>query len=129
MSGTLLLALGLIAFTGLCDTANHLGLKLCADSCGIEVDGFRSGLRFARRVVCMPLAWLSMLFALISLFVWLYALTMVELSLAFSLDSLHHVFIAIASRFFLRERVCWQRWLGTGLIMLGIVLVALSGAT
>ncbi|MEO6876505.1 MAG: EamA family transporter [Opitutaceae bacterium] len=127
MKGTLLYVAGLIVLTSVCDTINHLGLKICVNAVGMEVTGPASGVRFVLRVLRMPLAWISILVAFLSLFLWLYVLTMADLSLAFSLDSFHHVLIAIASWAILKERVTPQRWLGTSLIIAGIILVALSG--
>ena len=129
MTGQLAFVIFLIVLTSVCDTVNHLGLKVCADAVEFNVVGARTVVRFALRILRMPLAWVSIFFSFLSLFIMLYALTMANLSLAFSLDSMHHVFIALASRFFLKENVGWRRWLGTGSIMVGIVLVALSQAT
>jgi drug/metabolite transporter (DMT)-like permease len=129
MNGSLAFVIFLIVLTSVCDTVNHLGLKVCADAVDLEVVGLGTVARFALRLLRMPLAWVSIFFSFLSLFLMLYAMTMASLSLAFSLDSMHHVFIALASRFFLKESVGWRRWLGTASIMIGIVLVALSGAT
>jgi undecaprenyl phosphate-alpha-L-ara4N flippase subunit ArnE len=129
MNGPLAFVIFLIVLTSVCDTVNHLGLKVCADAVDLEVVGLGTVARFALRLLRMPLAWVSICFSFLSLFIMLYAMTMASLSLAFSLDSMHHVFIALASRFFLKESVGWRRWLGTASIMIGIVLVALSGAT
>lgn len=118
---------GVIALSCVCDTINHLGLKKCTDAVSIEVKGFASLLRFARGILGMPLAWTSIAFSFLSLFLFLYALTMSDLSFAFSLDSLHHVFIAIASWALLKEKIGPLRWVGTGCIVAGITLVALSG--
>jgi drug/metabolite transporter (DMT)-like permease len=127
MSADLLFVLFLIVLTSVCDTVNHLGLKVCADAAGIQVAGVPTALRFAFRIVKMPLAWVSVFFSLLSLFLWIYALTKADLSFAFSLDSLHHVFILIAARVLLKENVGSRRWLGTIVIVVGIVLVAGSG--
>lgn len=129
MSGQLTLVIFVIVLTSVCDTVNHLGLKLCANAVDVKVAGVATLIRYALRVVSMPLAWVSIFFSLLSLFLWIYALTMADLSFAFSLDSMHHVFIGVASRAVLKERVGWQRWLGTISIMVGIILVAASGAS
>jgi drug/metabolite transporter (DMT)-like permease len=128
MTGSLAFVIFLIVLTSVCDTINHLGLKVCADGVDLEVVGIRTVVPFALRLLRRPLAWVSIFVSLLSLFIMLYAMTMASLSLAFSLDSMHHVFIALASRTLLKERVSLHRWLGTVCIMAGIVLVALSGA-
>jgi len=125
--GSLSLIIGVIALSCVCDTINHLGLKRCADQVRVEITGVSSLIRFALKILTMPLAWTSIAFSFLSLFLFLYALTMSDLSFAFSLDSLHHVFIAIASWAILKEKVGLQRWLGTLCIIVGIVLVATTG--
>jgi drug/metabolite transporter (DMT)-like permease len=127
MTSPLAFVVFLIVLTSVCDTVNHLGLKVCANAVDLEVAGLGSVARYTLRFLRMPLAWVSIFFAFLSLFLWLYALTRADLSLAFPIDSMHHVFIALASRFLLKEFVSWQRWLGTGCIMVGIVLVTMSG--
>jgi uncharacterized membrane protein len=62
----------------------------------------------------------------LSLLIWLYALSKAELNLAFSVDSMHYIFIALASKIFLKEKVGLNRWIGTILIVTGITLVTLG---
>jgi drug/metabolite transporter (DMT)-like permease len=128
LSTELIFVLFLIVLTSICDTINHLGLKVCADAAGIKVVGVATALHFAFRIMKMPLAWLSVFFSLLSLFLWIFVLTKAELSFAFSLDSMHHVFILVAAKFILKEDVGSRRWLGTIAIMVGIFLVAGSGS-
>lgn len=127
MNATLWLAVVVITVSGLCDTITHVGFKMAADRVRVEVVGFRTALYFGWHFFRAPIAWLGITFSLISLLLFLYALTMADLSFAFSIDSIHHVFIALVSYLYLKEKVTWQRWLGTLCIMLGIVLVTLSG--
>jgi undecaprenyl phosphate-alpha-L-ara4N flippase subunit ArnE len=128
MNGHLTLVISVIVLTSVCDTINHIGLKVCANAVEFKVAGVATLIHYALRILRMPLAWISIFFSLLSLFLWIYALTMADLSFAFSLDSMHHVFIGVASRAVLKEHVGWQRWLGTVIIMIGITLVASSGA-
>ena len=128
MSATLWLALAVITVSGLCDTVTHVGFKISADRVGLEVSGVASALRFGARFLSTPLAWVAIVFSVLSLLLFMFALTLSDLSFAFSVDSIHHVFIAAASARILKEKISPQRWLGTLIIMLGIVLVAMSGA-
>ena len=61
-----------------------------------------------------------------SMFLWLKAISLVELSFAYPFMSLNLVFISIGSILFLRERVRRQQWLGIFLIVLGIILISQS---
>jgi uncharacterized membrane protein len=74
----------------------------------------------------MPRLWLAGLFSLLSLCIWLFVLSKSDLNFAFSLDSMHYLFIAFASRLVLKEKVCFRRWLGTLLVVTGIVIVSIS---
>ena len=89
--------------------------------------GLRQIFAFILRIILTPLAWLGFLFSCLSLFLWLFVLSKAELSFAFSLDSMHYVFIAVASSLVLKEKVSLHRWIGTMLIMIGIILVSLTG--
>jgi drug/metabolite transporter (DMT)-like permease len=119
--------LSLIIFTGLCDTFRELFLKSGINS----LDQFNPGnikgvILFILRLIRTPWVWISLLFGFLSLFIWLFILSKVDLNLAFSLDSMHYIFIALASQFLLKEKVRLTRWVGTLLIVLGITLVTLS---
>lgn len=128
MNATVVIALAVIAVSGLFDMVMHVAFKRTADGVGIDVTGWRSALQFGWGFVRRPAAWLAIASSVLSLLLFMFALTIADLSFAFSVDSVHHVFIAIASAIYLKERVTWRRWLGTLIIMLGILLVAMSGA-
>ncbi len=78
------------------------------------------------KLILIPWVWVGFIFSTISLFVWLFVLSKTELSFAFSVDSMHYILIAFASRSILKERVGFTRWMGTILIVAGIILVTLS---
>lgn len=52
------------------------------------------------------------------------ALQFVEVSTAFPIGSIGLVVVAILSREFLRERLTRTRWIGIGLIIVGVTLLA-----
>ena len=54
---------------------------------------------------------------------WTLALQRLPVSMAFPLQSLGLVAIAIISRIFLRENISSRRWLAIGLILAGTVMV------
>ncbi len=68
--------------------------------------------------------WLGMVFLILSLVSWLYILRNVPLSVAFPLSHVVHVFIPLASWFFLHEIISTTRWLGIGLLIIGLLIVA-----
>lgn len=117
----------LIVLSSLCDTINQLCLKFSINTIDMEVSGIKKIFILIWRIALMPLAWVSLVFSCLSLVLWLYVLSKAQLSFAYAVDSMHFVFIAIASSLILKEKISFKRWLGTILIMLGIILVSLTG--
>ncbi|MEI6831112.1 MAG: hypothetical protein WCK61_00175 [Candidatus Omnitrophota bacterium] len=123
----LLIILFMIALTSLCDTANQLFLKSAIDSLNFPVKfSFRNIFKFFFQLLAKPRIWLCFVFSVVSLCIWLLVLSKADLNFAFSADSMHYIFIALAARFILKEKFSHLRWLGTGLIVVGIVFVSLS---
>ena len=118
--------LSLIALTSICDTVNQLFLKSAINSLVSPAGNIKEILRFIFKLVLIPRVWVSFLFSLVSLCIWLFVLSQVDLSFAFSADSMHYIFIALASRFILKEKMSSKRWLGIILIVVGIMMVSVS---
>jgi drug/metabolite transporter (DMT)-like permease len=118
---------GLIVFTSLCDTFRELFLKSGVNALSQFNPGDIKGvILFILRLIRTPWVWISLFFGFLSLFIWIFILSKVDLNFAFSLDSMHYIFIALASQWILKEKVRWMRWVGTFLIVLGITLVTMS---
>ena len=127
MKEGLLIILSLIALTSLCDTINQLFLKSAIDSLSFSPSfSIVKIFKFIFQLIIKPRLWLGFVFIVISLCIWLLVLSKADLNFAFSADSMHYIFIALASRFILKEKVTSLRWLGTGLIIVGIIFVSLS---
>ncbi len=127
MKEGLLLVLFLIALTSLCDTINQLFLKSTIDSLNFTPTfNIIKIFKFIFQLLIKPRLWPGFVFSLISLGIWLVVLSKADLNFAFSADSMHYIFIALASRFVLKEKMGTWRWVGTGLIVVGIVFVSLS---
>ncbi|TAM42457.1 hypothetical protein EPN54_01080 [bacterium] len=123
----LLVILSLIAFTSLCDTINQLFLKSAVDSLSFSPPFNTIKIfKFIFQLIIKPRLWIGLVFSLLSLCIWLIVLSKAELNFAFSADSMHYIFIALASRFVLKEKITSLRWLGTGSIIVGILLISLS---
>ncbi len=121
------LILFLIIFISICDTISQLILESAINSVGFGIGGRISKiLRFFLRLAMIPWVWLALFFSILSLCLWLFVLSRAELNFAFSIDSMHYIFIALGSSVILKEKVGFQRWLGTILIVAGIILVSIS---
>jgi uncharacterized membrane protein len=123
----LFLIFALIVLTSACDTFSQLFLKSSINSLG-EFSSRRlvNIARFILKLILMPRAWLALVFSTLSLCIWLIVLSKAELNFAFSVDSMHYIFIALASGLLLKEKVGKMRWTGTLLIVAGIACVMLT---
>lgn len=64
----------------------------------------------------------------ISVLVWIVALSRVDVSIAYPMLSIGYVVNALLAWWLFGEDVGVQRWLGMGVIVIGVVLVARSGS-
>lgn len=126
MKQGLLFILSLIALTSACDTVNQIFLKSAINSLHAPRGNAKAVLNFILKLIMVPRVWISFVFSAISLCIWLFVLSQADLSFAFSADSMHYIFIALASRFILKEKVSFKRWIGIILIVIGIAMVSFS---
>lgn len=126
MKLNLSLLIFLLIITSICDTINQLFLKNAINSLNLNINSIKKILGFIIRIALIPRVWIGFVFSCLSLFIWLFVLSKVDLNLAFSIDSMHYIFIAFASGLVLKEKVGFKRWIGTILIVLGIFLVSLT---
>jgi multidrug transporter EmrE-like cation transporter len=61
-----------------------------------------------------------------SLFIWLVALSRVDVTLAYPMLAIGYIINAFGAQYLLNEPVSIQRWLAIGVIILGVVLLARS---
>lgn len=117
----------LIVLTSICDTISQLFLKNSINSLDVNINNLKKVLQFLLKLAAIPRVWIGFIFSCLSLFIWLFVLSKADLNFAFSLDSMHYIFIAYASMLILKENVGLKRWTGTILIVVGIILVSLTG--
>ena len=80
-------------------------------------------LAFLSRVMRQPWLWWGLAIFGAGQIAWIVALTKTDLNVAILLDSVHYVMVLLASYVILRERMTWERVLGTGIIVAGIGVV------
>lgn len=73
-----------------------------------------------------PYVFLGVVFLAIFFFLYLAALSWADLSFVLPLTAMSYIFGALLAKFFLKEDVTWLRWVGTFVIVVGIVFVALD---
>jgi multidrug transporter EmrE-like cation transporter len=64
----------------------------------------------------------------VSVVIWIIALSRVDVSIAYPMLSIGYVVSALFAWWFFGEAVNAQRWLGIGVILVGVALVARSGS-
>ena len=62
-----------------------------------------------------------------SFLIWLYVLSVADLSFAYPFLSIAYIGVPLAANLFLNERITIAQWLGIVLVVTGVLLVASSG--
>lgn len=118
--------IGLILLTDICDTFSQLLLKSSINFLNLHINSIKKAFQFTWQLIRIPRVWGGLIFSIVSLGVWLFVLSKVDLNFAFSLDSMRYILITLASGMFLKERISLGRWLGVFCVVCGIILVALG---
>ncbi len=72
--------------------------------------------------------WWGILASVVSLFNWLATIRKLPLTIAFPVGNVVHILVPLSSWIFLGEAMLARRWLGIGLVLLGLVIVAKPAA-
>jgi multidrug transporter EmrE-like cation transporter len=78
----------------------------------------------AFQVLTTPLVFLGLTFYAMGAAFWLVVLSKLDLSLAYPMLALTYILIPLTAQFILGEQVPMLRWLGVGIIFVGVVVVA-----
>lgn len=92
----------------------------------IDLASPASVLELILSVVRNPYVFLGVAFLAVFFFLYLAALSWADLSFVLPLTALSYIFAALIARFVLKEDVSVLRWVGTVVIVIGIVFVALD---
>lgn len=82
-------------------------------------------LRIARRVLSNGHFVAGLLMMAVSFFSFMGALAIADMSLVVPATSISFVLATLGARFYLHERIDRLRWLGTAMVLLGVMLVSL----
>ena len=72
--------------------------------------------------------WWGILASVVSLFNWLATLRQLPLTIAFPVGQAVHILVPLSCWIFLGENILPKRWLGIGLVLLGLMIVAKPAA-
>jgi multidrug transporter EmrE-like cation transporter len=117
----------LIVLTGvLLNAIAQLLLKAGAASVG-SIQGWRALSRATPALATHPGIVGGLVCYAISVVVWIVALSRVDVSIAYPMLSIGYVVNALLAMWLFGEAVSMQRWLGIGVILVGVTLIARSG--
>jgi drug/metabolite transporter (DMT)-like permease len=71
-----------------------------------------------------PLVWWAILLIIASFISWLYVLRYIPLTIAFPLSRVVDILVPLGCWIFLGELISVRRWVGIGLVVIGLALVA-----
>jgi undecaprenyl phosphate-alpha-L-ara4N flippase subunit ArnE len=108
-------------------------LTLIAVSIACDVFGqtfFKLGaLGIGKSGTVPPSLWVAigLVVYVVEIFVWLGVLAIAPLTVAAPIASLNYIGVMLVSRWLFSERITRRQWAGAGLVMLGVIAVALTG--
>jgi drug/metabolite transporter (DMT)-like permease len=105
--------------------SGQLCLKAGMNQVGVlSAGGLGTIMQTAFHVLTTPLVFLGLTFYAMGAVFWLLVLSKLDLSLAYPMLALTYVLIPLAAQFILGEQMPSLRWLGVGLIFVGVVIVS-----
>ena len=117
-----------ILFTVALVVAGQLLLKVGMQRVGaIEGEQLRAPLALVGRVAREPAVVLGFVIYGLSAIMWIYVLSRADLSFAFPFLALAYAGVTAAATVVLKEPFSPKQWIGLGLVMIGVMLVAASG--
>jgi drug/metabolite transporter (DMT)-like permease len=105
----------------------QVSLKVGMNQVGaIDAGSLSRPMETLKRVFSTPLVWLGLGCYGVSALLWLVVLSRLDLSYAYLMLASMYVLIPLVSWLFLGERIPPMRWVGMGVVVLGVVIVAKS---
>ncbi len=118
--------LALILATVTASACAQLALKLGMSSPSVSAAIHGGGKDLILAVAGSPLVWTGLMIYGLSVAVWLWILSKVDLSLAYPFVGVSFIVVMLFGAFLLQETISPLRMVGTMLITLGCILVARS---
>lgn len=122
-----LVVLALVTLISLAETGAQVCFKTAVEKLDMPANTFKEMLLLSWRLLFFVRVWVGMWLGLGILAMWITVLGMSDLNFAFCLSSIHYIFIALGSKFILKENVGKSRWLATLMITVGIAIVSVTG--
>ena len=118
------LSFGLVLFGVLLNAAAQLLLKAGTNAIGHFEFSAANVLPIGWKVATQPYIVGGLSCYVVSVAIWILALSRVEVSIAYPMLSIGYVVSAIAAYFLFGETLGSMRWLGIGFIVVGVILIS-----
>ena len=79
-----------------------------------------------RSVCAKPQLWYGNILLALGLVFWIFALSEGDLSIVYPLGSMQYIIILFAAHFFLGEKIDRMKFIGTFLVVIGILVISFS---
>lgn len=116
-------AFGLVLIGVLLNAAAQFLLKAGVNSVGVIELKFNVLVRSGLQLAVNPYILGGLSCYVVSVVVWLLALSRVQVSIAYPMLSIGYIVTALAAYFFLGETMNPVRWAGVAVIIIGVVLI------
>ncbi len=94
---------------------------------GAELESTDGIMGFASVALHSPMVWLAIICYIVMFFLWMLILQKMEVSQAFPLTGLTYVTVPLSAYYLLHETFDWQRGVGIGIIIMGVILLGSEG--
>ena len=116
----------LVVMVVLAGACAQLLMKVGINSISPQSNSASDPLFFFWQLLRNPAIWAALMLYAVGLPAWMVALSRLPLSFAYSLQALTYFLVPLGSFWLLGESISLLRWVGIGVICLGILIVAIS---
>lgn len=117
----------LVIFSVVLGVGGQLSLKTGMNQVGrIGGEFFSNPITVLMKIAGTPIVVFGFFLYLISALVWLIVLSRENLSFVYPLIGMSYVFVIFFSRILFNEPVTLTRWIGTAVILIGVIIVTRS---
>ena len=116
----------LVVMVVLAGACAQLLMKFGINSVSSESNSASDPLFLFRQLLRNPAVWAALMLYAGGLAAWMVALSRLSLSFAYSFQALTYFLVPLGSIWLLGEFISLLRWVGIGVICLGILIVAIS---
>ena len=111
-----------------CSTGGEISMTYGMKQVG-EPEGFRPSalLRFLGKAARNGWVWLAMPLLAASFYSLLVLLSWAPLSVVIPASAFNYVVGTFGAQYLLKEQVCLRRWMGVGMVVVGVILVLVTG--